>query len=70
MVVNNSTNINKENKHFLPRTIEHLKDHHIWRWKSGFSLGLAQKCVWVKPVNGILILDNWIANDYTDINKQ
>ena len=47
MTVNNSTIINKMNKHFLPKQIEHKKGHDI-------------KCGSIKPVNRIHIpsLDN------------
>ena len=37
------------------------------------GLGLAQKCIGSKLKNGITtlcLLDNWIYNDNTDINKQ
>jgi hypothetical protein len=37
------------------------------------GLGLAQKCIGSKLENGITtlcLLDNWIYNDNTDINKQ
>ncbi len=36
------------------------------------GLGLAQKCIGSKLKNGITtlrLLDNWICNDNTDINK-
>jgi lipoprotein NlpI len=32
MMVNNSTNIKKTNKHLLHQFIEHKKDHDIWGW--------------------------------------
>ena len=34
------------------------------------GLGLAQKCKLKKGITTLCLLDNWIYNDNTDINKQ
>ena len=52
-MVNNSTNINKTNKHISSQIIKHKKNHDIWHWKSRSYLEQAQKCGRIKPFNGI-----------------
>jgi hypothetical protein len=48
-VISFDLNINKENNHISPQLIEHKKYHHIFR----ASLGEAQTCGGVKPINQI-----------------
>jgi hypothetical protein len=57
------TNINKTNSHLSSQLIESTA---YGIENPGHGLGQAQKCVGVKPVNGIPNppLDNWISIDY------
>ena len=65
----------KTSIHFLPQIIEHRKQTTAYDANVGDScagLRQAQHCGRVKPVNGISnspILDNWIFNGNTHINK-
>jgi hypothetical protein len=61
-MIDNSINIHKTNKHLL---IEHTKTMAYDVGNPVSGLGQAQKCGWVKPVNGIPNLhplNNWISN--------
>ena len=50
-MVKNFTNINKTNNYFSHQTIEHHKDHDVWKSRSW--LGTGKKCGGVKSVNRI-----------------
>jgi len=62
VILKKSTNINKT-------IISHLNALNIKKdvGNPGPGLGQAEICGWVKPVKGILPLDNWISsgNTYT-----
>ena len=60
MMVNNSTNINKANKHLSPQLIEHKKNYDIIIGNPGPCLRQIEKCRGVKPVNGIPTLHSSI----------
>ena len=67
-----STNINKTNNYISFQMIEKKTTTYV-DGNPVPGLGLAQKGIGSKLKNGITtlcLLDNWIYNDNTDINKQ
>ena len=63
MMVNNSTNINKANNHFSPQIIENEKNKQFRIWH-----GIGTKIC--SSQTNLKKLDNWIANDNTDITNK
>ena len=50
VMVNNSTNVNKTDKHLSPQFTEHKKDHDVWRWKSRswITISTSKRCIYLQ----------------------
>jgi len=59
VMVNNSTNVNKTDKHLSPQFTEHKEDHDVWRWKSRswITISTSKRCIYLQLfVGGFIYL--------------